>query len=372
MQIQNEQFQKFTDDKIIQKLQNSILKIEQTNKNKFNIFKVLKLDNYEIRHSNFLAWLLNPEETHNLGYEFIKEFFKSYADIDWSEEEFVNVETEVLTNKNRRIDILITGKNFLCVIENKYGSCEHDEQCKHYKDFIYSSKNYKNIPKKYFVFLDIEMPDEKTLNGALKDYYPITYREVYAILKNILNNKSDNKIELEIIKQYSLILKEKYSMLEENIKQECRKIYDEHKEVFEALREFEREFQTDIYNIMKSIVNEDDNLINDDKNGFGYDNDTGAGVRFITKDIQKDYLLWDDKNTKHSLHFMLEYKNSLKLYIYKDWKAVPLKNEKNEKCNYIEIECRHKTNGEIKSGIKTAIKYLKPFILNLANKYDTI
>ena len=73
MQIQNEQFQKFTDDKIIQKLQNSILKIEQTNKNKFNIFKVLKLDNYEIRHSNFLAWLLNPEETHNLGYEFIKE-----------------------------------------------------------------------------------------------------------------------------------------------------------------------------------------------------------------------------------------------------------------------------------------------------------
>ena len=92
MQIQNEQFQRFTDDKLVQKLQNSILKIEQTNKNKFNIFKVLKLDNYEIRHSNFLAWLLNPEETHNLGYEFIKEFFKSYADIDWSEEEFVNVE----------------------------------------------------------------------------------------------------------------------------------------------------------------------------------------------------------------------------------------------------------------------------------------
>ena len=36
------------------------------NQNKFNIFKVLKLDNHEIRHSNFLAWLLNPKENHNL------------------------------------------------------------------------------------------------------------------------------------------------------------------------------------------------------------------------------------------------------------------------------------------------------------------
>lgn len=372
LQTQNELFQKFLDDKLVQNLQDNILKIKQTNKNRFNIFKVLKLDNSEIRHSNFLAWLLNPEETHNLGYKFIKEFFESYADIDWSKEEFINVETEVLTNKNRRIDILITGKNFLCVIENKYGSCEHDEQCKHYKNFIYSNENYKNIPNKYFVFLDIEMPDEKILNEVLKDYYPITYRKIYSILKNIIKNQPDNKIEIEIIKQYTLILKEKYSMLDENIKKECRKIYDKHKEVYEALKEFERDFQTDMYNIMKSVVNEDNNLINDDRNGFGYDNNTGAGVRFITKDIQKDYLLWNDKNTRHRLFFMIEYKNSLKLFIYDNWKIVPLKNEKNEKCNCIEIECRHKTNEEIKSDIKTAIKYLEPFIVNLADKYNTI
>lgn len=372
MQIQNELFQKFTNDKLVQNLQNRILKIKQTDKNRFNIFKVLKLDNYEIRHSNFLAWLLNPEETHNLGYEFIKEFFKLYADVDWSKEELINVETEVLTNQNRRIDILVTGKNFLCVIENKYGSCEHDEQCKYYKEFINSSENYKNIPNKYFVFLDLEMPDEKALNEALKDYCPITYREIYSILKNIINNKPDNKIEIEIIKQYTLILKEKYFMLDESIKKECRKIYDEHKELYEALKEFEREFQTDIYNIMKSVVNEDDDLINDDRNGFGYDDNTGAGVRFITKRMQQDHLLWNNKLTKHSLFYMLEYKNSLKLSIYKDWKAISLKNEKNKKCDYIEIECRHKTNEEIQSGIKKAIKDLELFIENLDSKHDTI
>ena len=30
----------------------------------FNIFDCLKLTRAEIRHSNFLAWLLNPNETH--------------------------------------------------------------------------------------------------------------------------------------------------------------------------------------------------------------------------------------------------------------------------------------------------------------------
>ena len=43
----------------------------------FNIFNALKLQNNEIRHSNFLAWLLSPFETHKLGNYFLKEFLKS-------------------------------------------------------------------------------------------------------------------------------------------------------------------------------------------------------------------------------------------------------------------------------------------------------
>ena len=31
---------------------------------KFNIFSSLGIINQEVRHSNFLAWLLNPHETH--------------------------------------------------------------------------------------------------------------------------------------------------------------------------------------------------------------------------------------------------------------------------------------------------------------------
>lgn len=34
---------------------------------RFNPFKILRVDKFEIRHSNVLSWLLNPSENHNLG-----------------------------------------------------------------------------------------------------------------------------------------------------------------------------------------------------------------------------------------------------------------------------------------------------------------
>lgn len=43
-----------------------------------NIFNALKIVQQEIRHSNFLAWLLNPNENHGLGELFLKDFYEKY------------------------------------------------------------------------------------------------------------------------------------------------------------------------------------------------------------------------------------------------------------------------------------------------------
>ena len=40
-----------------------------------NIFEILKISKTEIRHSNFLSWLLNPNGSHQLGDVFLKRFF---------------------------------------------------------------------------------------------------------------------------------------------------------------------------------------------------------------------------------------------------------------------------------------------------------
>ena len=39
--------------------------------NRFNPFKILKVDKFEIRHSNMIAWLLDPTENHHLSSMFV-------------------------------------------------------------------------------------------------------------------------------------------------------------------------------------------------------------------------------------------------------------------------------------------------------------
>ncbi len=47
-----------------------------TKKRNFNAFDVLRYSDYEIRHSNVLAWLLTPGATHGVRDAFVKKFVK--------------------------------------------------------------------------------------------------------------------------------------------------------------------------------------------------------------------------------------------------------------------------------------------------------
>ena len=41
-----------------------------------NLMSILRIANKELQHSNLLAWLFDPNETHKLGDFFVKEFIK--------------------------------------------------------------------------------------------------------------------------------------------------------------------------------------------------------------------------------------------------------------------------------------------------------
>lgn len=44
---------------------------------RFNLFRTLRIERAEIRHSNVLAWLLSPQETHGLGDSFVRRFLST-------------------------------------------------------------------------------------------------------------------------------------------------------------------------------------------------------------------------------------------------------------------------------------------------------
>ena len=52
---------------------------------KFNLFDILKITRTEIRHSNMLSWLLNPNENHGLNDSVIRGFIQ-YVVTSFSED----------------------------------------------------------------------------------------------------------------------------------------------------------------------------------------------------------------------------------------------------------------------------------------------
>jgi len=62
---------KFQEDSGLKDLEN-LLK-------KFNVFDVLNITHAEIRHSSVLAWLLDPNENHNISDKALRLFLESIA-----------------------------------------------------------------------------------------------------------------------------------------------------------------------------------------------------------------------------------------------------------------------------------------------------
>lgn len=170
--------------------------------NRFNPFKILKVDQFEIRHSNMIAWLLDPAENHHLSSMFVnkllsKTFVKAeneeligqYNFIKLHKQSLQDLEVfrEVQTENNKRIDILAVSESqkVAILIENKYKSSESDGQLQNYINFVSEKyKEYTIIP--IFLSLDGSAPSHKS-------YFTLDYGDILNILK----------AQLEIYSEYT-------------------------------------------------------------------------------------------------------------------------------------------------------------------------
>ena len=205
---------------------------EKINRNE-NVFSILKIDDLEIRHSNFLAWLLSN------NYDFLYEFLnsKNICCYDESDSQKLSgsrysVYREYKNKKdlnNKSLDIVIVFQEYkkLIVIENKIYSSEGETQLKDYYELIENNEEFHGYQKLYFYL---------TLNGELPchDYdkihwKSISYKDILDILKK-LKLGSKNVVEQILVKNYIEILKEKIEMPQDRVK-EYFEIYKNNKEV---------------------------------------------------------------------------------------------------------------------------------------------
>jgi len=215
--------------------------------NSFNTLKILKLENHEIRHSNILAWLLNPKENHSLRDYFLRKMIEYLILIDENSNnpqyetvcKILNhslmdshVYREVKTDKNRFIDLLIVNQQLKLVflIENKFYSTESENQLDDYLSFIqHTFGDFTIIP--IYLTLDGEEPSNQ-------QYFILNYERVESILQTILmlfQEQLSNNV-YKFIEDYNQILKEKFYPIKDQILQAID-IYRNHKPTIDALFE---------------------------------------------------------------------------------------------------------------------------------------
>ena len=250
--------------------------------NKFNMFNVLKLENYEIRHSNFLAWLLNPNGSHLMCDNFFKEVLKmiinnhliiqnfnmSISDVELGDFTDTEVTLEKMIDGSRRIDILLESKKnkFVCVIENKIKSDEWGNQLEDYYNYINSHEQYKNYKYKLFIFLTPKIENDCK---QYKNYVCLSYQKVCQIIEALLKNiiKDDVKYFIENYKE--MVEKDIMGKYDNEILELCMKLYKSYGNTIDLILQQGNQ-KACVLSVLEEVLNERKDLvaIKRDKHGF--------------------------------------------------------------------------------------------------------
>lgn len=223
-----------------QALQDFLLDIECLDKllpwtGKFNLFDVLKVSRNEIRHSNVLGWLLDPNENHGMGDAFLKGVLQRMAenDSDGRYDVFKVLRSDMYSfsvyREWKNIDILLVSseEKLVIAIENKVGAHEHSNQLNRYREIL--ENDYAGY-KRLYVYLtpDGEEPSD------VSNWDVLTYTDVVEVIENIYNR-------MELQPDISLMIRNYIEIIRRDIVEEqqlidiCNKIYNKHRKALDLI-----------------------------------------------------------------------------------------------------------------------------------------
>jgi hypothetical protein len=205
---------------------------------KFNVFDALNIARAEIRHSTFLAWLLDPAESHGHGGLFLRSVLmdllgkappkqRPFSPVKLDGKELRGVE---IRREWQHIDILIICQepSFVLAIENKVDASEHSDQLQRYQEIVAAHFPDK---RRMYVFL--------TRNGddpTGEDWVGYTYSDLYAVLQRTRNAyaKSIGAEVLVFLDHYLRLVGNRF-MDDSELDELCKQIYRNHRQAFDLI-----------------------------------------------------------------------------------------------------------------------------------------
>lgn len=199
----------------------------------FNVFVAAGIARAEVRHSAFLAALLDPCVAHGLGAKPLRLFLEEVARLGAFGSGLVPSEDKLAGAEIRRewqhIDLLIVihDARLVVAVENKIDAGEHDDQLSRYWDNL---NRYFHQPHYKLVGLYL------TLDGGRPshpEFLPVSHAAVASMIRALLVDVPNGGVRFAL-EQY-LALLEVHLMPDTRIAQEARSLYRRHKKLFDLV-----------------------------------------------------------------------------------------------------------------------------------------
>ena len=203
---------------------------------KFNLFDILKITRVEIRHSNMLSWLLNPNENHGLGDSVIRGFIQ-YVVTSFSDDKDI-FDTLLMDSHDfsvqrewHNIDVIATSttEKFVLCIENKIDSKEHSNQLNRYRKQI--EETFPDY-KKMYIYLSPEGIEASDSDN----WCSMSYADVLAIVETA-RNKAKLLPEAQLLIDNYIDTIRRDIVGDERMAQICAEIYAKHQKALDLIFE---------------------------------------------------------------------------------------------------------------------------------------
>jgi hypothetical protein len=217
-------------------------------------------------HSDFLAFLLDPQQNHGLGDAFLKRLLQkalasapdtvsSVTPIDldiWSlDEVFVRREWQ-------NIDILLEDEphRLVIIIENKISSSEHSNQlCRYYCRVRQQHPDWSIIG--LYLTPDGDQP-------SYDAYLSIDYELICMLLESLAESRASTLGAdiLTVINHYTQMLR-RHIVEKSEIAELCQRIYRKHRKALDLIYEYRPDRQATIRPVLESLIQETPGLVPD-------------------------------------------------------------------------------------------------------------
>lgn len=225
----------------------------------FNIFRVLRFEAGELRHSNVLAWLLTPGESHGFGERFLRRWLMRVlhdadadAQIGVVELDSALFRSVVVHREWGRIDVLLhirlqLGDEWIIAVENKIHAKQGEAQLTRYRTHLAGS-----FPAARRLHLFLTLHDEEPND---EEWIVCDYKQVGEVLDECLNETRDTiGQEPRVLIEHYLRTVRGLSMSDNKLIELARQIYGQHQRALDFIFEHREDEAALLGNLVAKLM----------------------------------------------------------------------------------------------------------------------